>query len=82
MYSGNLETYMVSHMKSRDLYSEKYSADVQWVLGLFFVAKVMGLTCGIITAGYGVGAVIYNEAATTYVNPDNMAATSANDGNK
>ncbi|KAK7504438.1 hypothetical protein BaRGS_00004304, partial [Batillaria attramentaria] len=41
-----------------------------------------GLTCGIITAGYGVGAVIYNEAATTYVNPDNMAATSANDGNK
>lgn len=153
---GNLETYMVSHMKNHDTYSEKYSADVQWVLGLFFVAKVMGmlaagwlhdstgpggctligcllnsaglfltslsltrnvwavavtlgmlsgagtglayaspmamvaklwpersgLTCGIITAGYGVGAVVYNEAATTYVNPDNTAAIRAEDGNR
>ncbi|XP_025114265.1 uncharacterized protein LOC112576199 isoform X1 [Pomacea canaliculata] len=154
---GNLETYMVSYMKHQDTYSERYSSDIQWVLGLFFVAKVMGMlaagwlhdgvgarTCtmtgcalssvglfltsvslsrnvwavaltlgmlsgagtglayaspmamvaklwparaglnsGIITAGYGIGAVIYNEAATAYVNPHNAAVTTfSDDGSK
>lgn len=55
LLTGNLETYMVSYMKHQDTYTERYSSDIQWVLGLFFVAKVMGM----LAAGWlhdGVGA--------------------------